>query len=367
MKAIIKQPQKESKYIKFHVPYHAIEWRNEVKSIRGIWWNVTQKLWSVPNTDENMARLKEIFGQGYQLEDIDCVKSIPVKEINEQSLKLLESFQAKIILKGYSVNTLKNYKNNIINFLSYFEEQDLESLTKADIESYVYKLKVKYKISDTKQNGIINSIKFLYEQVFEKQRTYYNIQRPKKSQSLPNVLSEQEVLRLINSPKNIKHKAILYTIYSAGLRISEVINLRIEDIRSDEKMIFVKCSKGKKDRFTLLSVNLLVMLRRYFAKERPSYWLFEGVEGGRYSTSSIQKIFRKAVKDARINPWATPHTLRHSFATHLLQEGVNLRYLQTLLGHNSTKTTEIYTHVLKADQALIMSPLDRILEKKRLT
>jgi len=364
MKAIIKQPQRAAKYIKFYVPFNALDWRTEIKKIRGIWWNTTQKLWSVPNTEENMCLLKEIFKQNYELQHPEESRSIPTKQLNVRSQAVLERFEAKIILKGYSLSTLKNYRANIINFLSYFEEQELEELTKADIESYVYKLKVKYKISETKQNIVINSIKFLYEKVFEKPRAYYNIQRPKKSQSLPNVLSEKEVVRLINSPSNIKHKAILYTIYSAGLRISELVSLRIEDIRHDEKVIFVKCSKGKKDRFTLLSHTLLSLLERYIDKERPSYWLFEGAEGGRYSTSSIQKIFRRAVKDANINPWATPHTLRHSFATHLLQSGVNLRYLQSLLGHNSTKTTEIYTHVLKADQALIMSPLDKIMGKK---
>jgi len=364
MKAKIIQPRKESKYIKFYVPYQALAWRNEIKKIRGIWWNTTQKLWSVPNTEGNMTRLKDLFKDNCEFDYEDQSLSIPTKQLNPKSLSLLESFQEKIILKGYSHSTLKSYRIHLINFLSFFEEQDLESLTKADIETYVYKLKVKYKISESKQNSVINAIKFLYEKVYEKPREYYNIQRPKKSQNLPNVLSERETLRLINSPQNIKHKAILYTLYSAGLRISELINLRLKDIRSDQSVIFIKCSKGKKDRVTILAKSLEVLLERYIHKERPSYWLFEGKEGGRYSTSSIQKIFRRAVTDSNINPWATPHTLRHSFATHLLQNGVNLRYLQSLLGHSSSKTTEVYTHVLKADQILIKSPLDIMLEKK---
>ena len=311
-----------------------------------------------------MQKLKEIFGDNYTVEFEDLTKSIPVKQLNLKSHRILEAFEAKIILKGYSSSTLKNYRLNIINFLSYFEEHDIEMLTRAEIESYVYKLKVKYRISDSKQNGVINSIKFLYEKIFEKPRTYYNIQRPKRSKDLPNVLSEKEVLRLINTPLNIKHKAILYTIYSGGLRISELINLRIEDIRTDEGFIFIKSAKGKKDRVTLLAKNLELILEKYMSKYRPSYWLFEGSEGGRYSLSSVQKLFRRAVKEANINPWATPHTLRHSFATHLLQGGVNLRYLQSLLGHSSSKTTEIYTHVMKVDQALIKNPLDKIMEKK---
>lgn len=163
---------------------------------------------------------------------------------------------------------------------------------------------------------------------------------------------------ILNSPKNIKHKAILYTIYSAGLRVGELTRLRIEDIRSDDGYIFVKDSKGKKDRHTVLSPSLLTILRQYYKKHRPSYWLFEGQDGGQYSTTSIQAIFRKAVKHTNSNPWSTPHTLRHSFATHLLQAGVNLRYIQNALGHNSSKTTEIYTRVININNKTLKSPLD---------
>jgi len=197
--------------------------------------------------------------------------------------------------------------------------------------------------------------------VLAQPRSYYNIQRPKKHKTLPNVLGEQDVLKLLQSPKSLKHKAILCLLYSAGLRISEIPKLRIEDIRSTEGYIFVKGAKGKKDRRTVLSVSLLSLLREYVKKYKPSYWLFEGQSGGQYTTSSIQKIFRRAVKESNINPWATPHTLRHSFATHLLQQGANLRYIQSMLGHASSKTTEIYTHVMTINNSQVKSPLDRIL------
>jgi len=202
------------------------------------------------------------------------------------------------------------------------------------------------------------TVKSYYEHTLGKPREYYNITRPKKSQDLPNVLSKEEVKRIINSPKNIKHRAILTTIYSAGLRIGELTRLRVEDIRSDDGYIFVKDSKGKKDRHTVLSLQLLALLRRYYKKHRPSYWLFEGQDGGQYSAKSIQAIFRKAVKETNANAWSTPHTLRHSFATHLLQAGVNLRYIQNALGHNSSKTTEIYTRVININNKTLKSPLD---------
>ena len=170
--------------------------------------------------------------------------------------------------------------------------------------------------------------------------------------------NSREVKKIINAPVNIKHKAILYTIYSAGLRVSELVNLRITDVLSSEGSIFVKDSKGKKDRKTVLSLILLEVLRAYYKEYKPSYWLFEGQDGEKYSARSVQEIFRKAVKDTNTNPWATVHTLRHSFATHLIQNGVNMRYVQEMLGHSNSKTTEIYTHVIAVNNKTMKSPLD---------
>ena len=196
-----------------------------------------------------------------------------------------------------------------------------------------------------------------------KPKEYYDLTRPKKIKTLPSVLSEQEVYKLINAPKNIKHKTILYTVYSGGLRLSEVVNLRIRDIHSKEGFLYIKGGKGKKDRKTVLSPTLLTLLREYYKKEKPSYWLFEGQDGGKYCPRSVQAIFRKAMIQSKINAWATVHTLRHSFATHLLQNGVNLRNIQVMLGHSSSKTTEIYTHVLEISNKKIESPLDFMLKK----
>ena len=193
-------------------------------------------------------------------------------------------------------------------------------------------------------------------------REYYDIQRPKRANQLPNTLSVEEVYKLINSPTNLKHKAILYTVYAAGLRMSELLNLRVKDIRSKEAYIFIKGAKGKKDRHTVLADNLLKLLRKYYKKYRPSYWLFEGQDGGKYSSSSVQSIFRRAQKVSGANPWSTPHTLRHSFATHLLENGENLRNIQVLLGHESSKTTEVYTHVVGVNNRKVKNPLDIMMQ-----
>ena len=241
-------------------------------------------------------------------------------------------------------------------------DQNLKQVTKEQIEAFIFELIQKHKISEQAQNLLINAIKAYYEHVLGMPREYYNIKRPKKVDALPNVLSEKEVWNIINSPKNIKHKAILWTIYSAGLRISELTRLRIVDIHSEDGYIFVKASKGKKDRKTILSPSLLPILREYYKKYKPSYWLFEGQTGGKYSVSSIRSIFRAAVKNANANPWATVHTLRHSFATHCVHNNVNMKHIQNMLGHASPKTTEIYTKLVEINNKKITSPLDYLMK-----
>lgn len=358
MNAIILESSLNTGRIKFHVPFEAKEWRKQIKAMNTSFYHYPQKLWSIKNSKENYSAIKAVFDGNYFISESKKKKEIPRKRLSEKSLENLALYEQKIILKSYSMNTVRTYKGAFVNYLSFFESRCLSSITKEEIEGYIYKLKTKYNISDTKQNQIINAIKFYYEHILGLPKEYYEIQRPKKTKSLPNVLSASEIKRLINFPKNIKHKALLYTLYSAGLRLNEVITLRIEDIHSENGYIFIKGGKGKKDRKTVLSEKLLVLLRQYYVAHKPSYWLFEGQEGGQYSKTSVQKVFRKAVKGANINPWATPHTLRHSFATHLLQNGTNLRYVQSLLGHSSSKTTEIYTHVMDINNKLIVSPLD---------
>jgi integrase/recombinase XerD len=358
MDIIIYNPNQKSKRIKVYIPYQMGDERALIKNMETHFYHVTQRLWSVLNTERNFNLLKTIFKGKYQL--IDEKEHIPVPQftLNEKSMLALCETEQKLILKAYSVNTLRNYKSELAFFFKYFESFDLKSVTKEQIESYIYFLITKYKIGESKQNSAINAIKFYYEHVLGMPREYYNIQRPKSSKTLPNVLPFEEVYRLINSPENIKHKAILYTIYSGGLRISEVISLRINDIRSNEGCIYIKGAKGKKDRRTVLSEILLNLLREYYIKYKPSYWLFEGQDGGQYSLKSIQNIFREAQIKSGVNPWCTPHTLRHSFATHLLENGENLRNIQIMLGHENSKTTEIYTHVISVNNKKMRNPLD---------
>jgi len=184
--------------------------------------------------------------------------------------------------------------------------------------------------------------------------------RPKKKQSLPNVLTMEEVGQIIEAVPNLKHRTILIAIYSGGLRLGEVLRLRVEDILRKQEKVRVVGSKNKKDRYTLLSKQFLLILEQYYQAYRLDYWLFEGASKGRYSASSVQQIFRRATKEAKIGSHATLHTLRHSFATHLLEQGVDIRYIQELLGHASLETTEIYTHVSQKHLKNIVSPIDRL-------
>jgi site-specific recombinase XerD len=215
------------------------------------------------------------------------------------------------------------------------------------------------KVSISYHNISFSAIKFFYEKVLERGEVTNKINRPRGEKVLPEVLSEEEVQRLICSVSNLKHKCILMTLYSGGLRLSEVVGLKVNDIDSKRMLIFIRKAKGRKDRYTILSKELLRWLREYFEQEKPREWLFEGVMGGQYSMKSVQSIMHDAVKIAGIKKHATVHTLRHSFATHMLENGTDLRYIQNLLGHNSSRTTEIYTHITTKGIGQLVSPLDR--------
>ncbi|MBE9468142.1 MAG: tyrosine-type recombinase/integrase [Bacteroidetes bacterium] len=271
--------------------------------------------------------------------------------------KCPEEYIDKLQVLRYSENTVRTYVAMFEEFINYYLESDLLSINANDITNYL-KYLVGRKVSKSYQNQAINAIKFYYEIVLSLPNCYYHIDRPRKEQKLPIVLSTVEIQNMFKTITNIKHKAILMTIYSAGLRVSELINLKISDIQSERRLILVRNSKGNKDRVTLLGEKTLIILREYYKTYKPKNYLFEGSKGGKYSRTSIQKILKKAVLKAKIPKRVTIHTLRHSFATHLLEKGVNLRYIQNLLGHASPKTTEIYTRVSTIGISEIKNPID---------
>ncbi|MCK4311426.1 MAG: tyrosine-type recombinase/integrase [Candidatus Cloacimonetes bacterium] len=277
--------------------------------------------------------------------------------------EVLKKYKELLIQKRYSNNTQRIYCNYFNDFNSYFKDDDLDKLSTEQINNYILDLIQIKNISISQQNQRINAIKFYYEKVLGRNKQYYTLHRPNKEHKLPKILSKNEIKKILDSCGNMKHYCILLLIYSAGLRRSELINLKIPDVNSERMIINVIGAKGKKDRITLLSVNTLKSLRKYYKKYKPVNYLFEGVNGGKYSPTSVAKILKKAALKAGLQKNVTPHMLRHSFATHLLEQGTDLRYIQELLGHNSSKTTEIYTHVSKKAITKIKNPADDFFNK----
>ncbi len=256
-----------------------------------------------------------------------------------------EEYLQKLKLKKYSNSTVKSYVHSFEAFINYYKGVELLSLNENDIRVYLQKL-IEEERSNSYINIAINAIKFYYEMVLGMPNRFYSIERPRKEFKLPKVLSKEEVLSIIDHTNNIKHRCIICLLYSSGLRRNELLNLKLNDIDSKRMVIRVEQAKGNKDRYTVLNKIVLEDLRKYYKKYNPKTYLFEGpILGNKYSHSSVLKIVVNAAERAGISIRVSPHILRHSFATHLLESGIDIRYIQLLLGHNSTKTTEIYTHV----------------------
>ena len=274
--------------------------------------------------------------------------------------KLLIQFEQKLILQRYSPNSIRNYKSSIKSFLEVAEKKfsHPNELGEISIEKYVLWKVQKHKIGSSQQRMIVASIDKFYASIYSKKLNIKHLYPARKSYSLPNYLTINEVKTLTKSSENIKHRCIIKLLYGSGLRLSELLHLKVTDIDSESMIIHIKNSKGNKDRVVMLSKSLLEELRIYFIKHNPLDYLFEGQSGGMYSPKSVQVIVKNASSKAGIKKKVTPHTLRHSFATHLLEAGTDIRFIQQLLGHGSIKTTEIYTHIADVTKSKIKSPLD---------
>lgn len=337
----------------------------DIKKIPYSAWHAEGHCWTVPASEKFISELKVIARQNslafvYREETKLQVKPRTSRHDIENYRHCPPAYIAKLKELRYSQNTLETYKHMFEEFINHFPQTEIDDITDTMIVDFLRYLVNERNISGSYQNQSINSIKFYYERVMGGQRKIYTIDRPRKERILPEVLSQEEIIMIINATENLKHKAILMTIYSAGLRISELINLRIKDIDSNRMQIRVVQAKGKKDRYTLLSTKTLEVLRKYFLEYKPTEWIFEGTKGEQYARRSIQEILKKSVDKVGIMKRITVHTLRHSFATHLLESGTDIRYIQSLLGHSSGKTTEIYTHITTKGFDQIKSPLDNL-------
>jgi len=269
-----------------------------------------------------------------------------------------EGYRECLVRMRYSDSTRITYENQMRLFLEFIQPKTIGDISKAMVDEYMMYLVEKRGVSVSTQNTAINSIKFYLEQVHKGERTFYYVDRPAKDRLLPSVLSEEEIQKLLWASQNIKHRCILFLLYSAGLRISELLNLKWQDIDEYRMIIYIRGGKGRKDRITLLSKLALDYLKHYLGLYEPKEWLFEGPGGDQYSSRSVNHFIHKYCHLAGIKRQVSAHTLRHSFATHLLERGTDLRYIQTLLGHESSRTTERYTHVTKRGFDKLISPLD---------
>ena len=333
-------------YYALAIPYNE-DLIKKARELKG-WWDPAQRLWLFDHSAQMKEKLENSFQKGKQLSKKTLKTKIP------------KAYLEHLTRRRYSKNTIQTYVSLFERFLNYFEEIKPEELTDAHVAEFQNYLVKEKQVATSSQNQYINAIKFYFEKVPGREKAFYQIDRPIKEFKLPKVMTEKEVASILGAVHNLKHKAMLLMIYSAGLRAGELINLRINDIDSEQMRVFVRGGKGKKDRVTILSEKALDILRPYFKKYRPQEYLFEGQNGRQYSLSSLRRVFHSALIKAKVHKKVTLHSLRHSFATHLLESGVDLRYIQVLLGHNSSKTTEIYTHITHKGWKTIKSPLDQL-------
>lgn len=261
--------------------------------------------------------------------------------------------------KGYGKSTIISYISCLNSLFGRVPVLSLEDIKENYFEKAIYTMQDYNHLSFTHQNQITSAFKLFCFVNDITTINYRSIERPLRGKKLPNIFSEEEVVKILRSVRNAKHQALLCVVYGGGLRISEALNLKIEDISSKERLIYINQAKGMKDRRIPLSKNMLSKLRACFCAYRPLTYVFEGVYPGKPLTySSAAKVFKNALKRSGVNRKGTLHTLRHSYATHLLERGVGLRYIQNILGHNSPRTTMIYTHISGKKLNEIRSPLD---------
>lgn len=351
---------------------HSIEILELVKSLPGIEYDEKLGVYHLANTRDNVNLIFSRFrGRAWVNGNyfFDTKRKTNNEEISVDHLLKRESknnwrfcppeYLNTLKNRRYSMNTVKSYVSLFEKFLNHYRDLDLNSIDETHINQYISKM-ITDKRSDSFINLSINSIKFYFEQVLGMPGRFYEIDRPEKETKLPRVLSREQVAKLISVTNNLKHRTIISLLYSSGVRRQELIDLKLSDIHSDRMLIHVRQGKGKKDRYVQLSEKILQGLRLYFKEYKPKDWLFEGPGGKQYSPSSVLKIVANASQKSNIPFKVTPHMLRHSCATHLLEQGTDLRYIQTLLGHSNIKTTEIYAHVAMKDIRNIRNPFDSL-------
>jgi integrase/recombinase XerD len=347
-----------------------------LKTTKDVRWSQTMHCWYLPDRNNIKQDLLYLLKGKAQLDysnmkerfvvriakpsDQTTVKpNHKLQLLSEEALKKTEEFKNWLQSKRYSKNTISTYTDSLKTFLRYYSAKSIAEITNNDIIIFNNNYILANKFSASYQNQMVNVVKLFFKTIELKSIETELVHRPKQPKQLPNVLSKEEIKSILNAHNNIKHKAMLSLIYSCGLRYGELLRLEPRHVDSKRNLLIIKQSKGRKDRIVPLSVKIVGMLREYFIACRPQVYLFEGqIKGTPYDERSLQKVLKQSLEKAGIKKPVSLHWLRHSYATHLLENGTDLRYIQEILGHSSSRTTEIYTHVSTKNLQNIVSPFD---------
>lgn len=363
---------KEKIFINFKYDSTTIEL---VKKIADAKWSQSNKCWYISYYAEALQLIKNTFepkGITIKLlnkyEDVIKLSQVKIKkpsdalpDLNTEQKEKINKFNYWLQSKRYSGSTIGTYIDSIQTFLRYYSTKKLSEITNEDLIIFNNEYILANHYSASYQNQIVNAVKLFFRNIENKQLQPELIHRPKTQKLLPNVLSKEEIKLILNAHGNIKHKAMLSLIYSCGLRRGELINLKLMDIDSKRGLVIIRQGKGRKDRIAPLSEKILNILRNYYNAYKPSLWLFEGQDKkSQYDASSLSAVLKQALEKSKITKPVSLHWLRHSYATHLLENGTDLRYIQEILGHSSSRTTEIYTHVSNTSIQRVVSPFDSL-------
>ncbi len=362
-----------------------VEWA--IRTIRNVKWSQVRKCWWLPMEAVSYQAIKKALEGIAALDTTELERylsirkklmgtrpeeskpavpgrqfqTVKVLQLTEPNLQALEKFIEQLKLRSYSLSSIRTYRNEFVQLLKLLRNKPVNELTVEDLRRYFVYCYEKLRLTEHTLHSRINAVKFYFEQVLKREKFFWDIPRPKKPSELPRTFNQDEIAAIINGINNKKHKTMVMLAYSAGLRVSEVVNLMVNQVDSKRMTILVRRGKGKKDRMVVLSPVLLVMLREYVKEYRPDRngYLFEGNrKGSPYSARSLQEVLQAAKERAGIIKPGSIHSLRHSFATHLIDKGTDVTMIQKLLGHNDIRTTLRYLHTSNRDLLRIISPLD---------
>lgn len=352
----------------------------KLKSLTTAKWSSNLQCWYIPCKEFHPEKFKRDFGSDYYLHASSANATAILSNVkgrltangnirptglftrpDAEKEEKMQQFRAWMVSKRYSESTVKVYCECLKLFFRFFKEKKIDEICNADLVDFNNRYILANGYSATLQNQVVNTLKLFYSRLEGVKLEVEQLERPRRSHPLPNVLSKEEVSTILRCIQNQKHRTMLSLIYACGLRRGELLNLKAEQVDSKRHLLIILNAKGNKDRVVPISDKVILLLREYYKFYKPAKWLFEGqTSGEQYSESSLQEVLKGALRKAKIRKPVTLHWLRHSYATHLLEAGTDLRYIQELLGHKSSKTTEIYTHVSEKSLLKISSPFDNL-------